>query len=327
MNKKTLILTVVFTLFLSSIAGAEINQNAGTLGSQFLEFGVGARAIGMGEVFVGIADDISALYWNPGALCRLPGKQLTVSHMMMYQGINYEFGAFGMPIGDNMAVAFGASGVIINDLEARTADTDNPDDLFGAMDVAGLGAFSMKLGPLGVGASVKYLYQSIGSGQTDVGRDGDYLGTGLAVDLGVHYASDSIENGKGILAGVSIQNLGQGIVYNGPDGFTGVTNALPLIIKAGFGYKDIENNITIGADINIPSDNDINLHFGGEYLVSKMFAVRLGFKTTTINDLDFLSGFSAGAGFNFEKILVDYAWVPYGPLGLFTHRFSVTAKF
>ena len=29
---------------------------------------VGTRAAGMGGAFVGVADDASAIYWNPGAL-------------------------------------------------------------------------------------------------------------------------------------------------------------------------------------------------------------------------------------------------------------------
>jgi hypothetical protein len=55
-----------FLLFLPAVAGAQ------TFG------GIGSRAEGMGGAFVAVADDASAVYWNPagiatGATFRSPG--------------------------------------------------------------------------------------------------------------------------------------------------------------------------------------------------------------------------------------------------------------
>ncbi len=320
MNKKILILITGISLLFPRSVSAGTSADVGTTGAQFLKYGVGARAIGMGGVFCGIADDINALYWNPAGLCRMNGMQLTGSHMMLFQGINYEFGAAGLPIGENMAVAAGASYVSIGDLEARTSDSDDSIK-FNASDLAAIGAFSMRMGMFGFGASVKYLYQNVGGG---VLSGGDYLADGFAFDAGVHFATEGVEFGKGILAGAVVQNLGSGYNFTGPDDFTGVNNPLPLNIKAGIAYKDVENKLTVGGDVNIPVDNNMNFHFGGEYFLSKIMILRAGFKTTTIIDLGFFSGLSLGAGFNFEKVRIDYAWVPYGVLGFFTHRFSFT---
>src|SRR5258708_8986939 len=41
--------------------------------------GLGARATGMGGAFVGVADDWTAIYWNPAGLARLKGKEVGAS--------------------------------------------------------------------------------------------------------------------------------------------------------------------------------------------------------------------------------------------------------
>ena len=40
-------------------------QRAGISTAQFLKIGVGGRATAMGDAFVAVANDVSALYWNP----------------------------------------------------------------------------------------------------------------------------------------------------------------------------------------------------------------------------------------------------------------------
>jgi hypothetical protein len=51
----------------SSLGG----QRAGTSSGTFLRIGVGARAVAMGETFVAVANDPSAIYWNPAGLASL----------------------------------------------------------------------------------------------------------------------------------------------------------------------------------------------------------------------------------------------------------------
>lgn len=44
-----------------------------------LAMGIGARAVAMAGAFVAVADDASALFWNPAGLTRLGGSQLFLS--------------------------------------------------------------------------------------------------------------------------------------------------------------------------------------------------------------------------------------------------------
>lgn len=55
-------------------------QRAGISTMQFLKIGVGGRAVGLGETFVAIANDASALYWNPAGIVQFNEQQAIFSH-------------------------------------------------------------------------------------------------------------------------------------------------------------------------------------------------------------------------------------------------------
>ena len=56
------------------------SQRVGTSGGNFLKIGIGARAVGMGEAFVAVANDPSAIYWNSAGVASLIRSELAVSH-------------------------------------------------------------------------------------------------------------------------------------------------------------------------------------------------------------------------------------------------------
>ncbi|MBE2219783.1 MAG: UPF0164 family protein, partial [Ignavibacteria bacterium] len=67
------------------------NQRAGTSSLQFLKIGVGGRATGMGETFVAVSNDITALYWNPAGLMQFEENGVHFSHNEWLVDLNHEF--------------------------------------------------------------------------------------------------------------------------------------------------------------------------------------------------------------------------------------------
>ena len=67
-------------------------------GAIFLLIAPGARAGGMGEAQVAVADDAYASYWNPAGLGFLDGTELAMMHVNWLPGLAddlyYEFLAF-----------------------------------------------------------------------------------------------------------------------------------------------------------------------------------------------------------------------------------------
>src|SRR5258705_994367 len=83
-------LAVVFPVRAAHAQLALGEQRIGTTSGQFLKIGVGARAVGLGESFVAVANDPSAIYWNPAGLASLQRQEIELSHVGWPGDINYE---------------------------------------------------------------------------------------------------------------------------------------------------------------------------------------------------------------------------------------------
>jgi len=66
------------------------SQREGTSSATFLRIGLGARAQGMGGTFVAVADDPSAIYWNPAGLASLQSREVQASHVDWPAEVNFD---------------------------------------------------------------------------------------------------------------------------------------------------------------------------------------------------------------------------------------------
>ena len=74
MKRKLLI--VFFILLFSFSINAQLDLN---LGPDWNFTGVGARVAGMGGAFIGVADDATAVSWNPAGLTQLDKPEASIA--------------------------------------------------------------------------------------------------------------------------------------------------------------------------------------------------------------------------------------------------------
>src|SRR5215831_20541361 len=87
----------LFTLLALSLA---VPAHATKYAGEFMKVPVGARAIGMGSAFVGVADDATAPYWNPAGLIYLPYKEVLPQHSEQFGNlINHDYLGAVFPLG------------------------------------------------------------------------------------------------------------------------------------------------------------------------------------------------------------------------------------
>ncbi len=96
MYQRVLNLTAV-VFYLTIIAAFSHAQTGGTAG-EFLRYGVGAKALAKGRIFTGIADDVSAIYWNPAGLAQLNQLYVGAMQSQLYFDTQYFFTGLATPL-------------------------------------------------------------------------------------------------------------------------------------------------------------------------------------------------------------------------------------
>ena len=294
---------------------AEIFEKVGTFDGQFLKIGVGARAAGMGNAFVAVADDASAVFWNAAGLARLDGQSTELmgnvatwpADMQFYQGA-LAFHIKGLP----GTVAVHARSMTMDEEPERTAFRPEGTGLF--FD-AGYSAFGLTYArsltdkfSLGVTANLVQLGLAELSEQT------------ITFDIGTLYDVGTL----GMKIGMVIQSIG------GQVEFIEKESRVPTVFRVGTSFEAIKNeqHALLGSfEFSHPPDNSERANVGVEYGFRDYLFARAGYNINY--DVE---GFAAGLGVHFPvstlstKANVDYAFTDWSDLGQ-VHRVSLRLRF
>lgn len=296
-------LAVIFIFALFAL-GFSQSQNSGTSAANFLKIGVGAKAAGLGEAFVAIADDATGAYWNSAGLANLNQSQVTFMHNEWLSDIRYEYLSYAAPYKDKGTFGVSLSYLSLGKFEGYDL-TGNPTADFSAYDWSALLAYGHKVTPqFSVGTGVKYLQQTL---------DDEKAGA-FAVDLGAMY------NIKYVNFGLSVRNLGSKMKFIKEE------YSLPLTIDFGASYRGFAN-LLLAADVEVSRDNSVRLKQGIEYSYHESVFLRMGYGyKTSGQDFQGASGLALGAGFLLRNYRFDYTYSPNADLGD-AHRLSFTLNF
>jgi len=301
------VLMLMMTAALASRALAFGSDEIGTTGFNFVKIGIGARPVAMWSAFTGLADDVSAIYWNPGGLAAVGERQATTTYLNYLAGIQSGFAGLLWPLDETNAVGVGLSYLTSGDIP-KLDEQGNDLGTFGSSALALAMAYGREVVPdVWAGVSLKGLYQTID----------DYSAHGVALDLGVLYRSRV----PGLTAGAAVLNLG-----TQTGAFIDEKDPLPTEIRIGGAYRPAPFAVGV-LDVAVPFDNDPSLRLGAEVLPHPLFTIRAGYNTLGSqlkvgSEKDVLGGMSFGMGATWQKMRVDYAYSPYVELGS-AHRVSL----
>ncbi|MGB8656817.1 MAG: PorV/PorQ family protein [Candidatus Zixiibacteriota bacterium] len=293
---------------------------------EFLSLGVGARALGMGGAFVGVADDATACFWNPSGLSLLDRKELSLMHAETFGSLlDQDFIAFAFPLAEdahNSAIAFsiqrlGGGGVKITDLENRGLDISDTNRVLllreeSHADYALFFSYSRQMRhQLFWGGNLKLIYRDVVSTSAfGIGADFSFLAKPYSF----------------LSVGVNLMDLTSSPLFYD----NGTTETINPTTKLGFSLnhqvQDFDLTLASDADIryegrksaaqfwmgNISADT----HYGAEVSYKRKLAGRIGFDQ---------GNFTAGAGLWIKQLSLDVAFLSHQELDN-TYRVSLLLK-
>jgi len=282
-------------------------QDGGT--QSVFSLGAGSRAIGLGRSFVSLADDASALYWNPAALSNVQSAEVSAMYMPLFGDFTdakYTYAGFVYPT--LRAGAFGAAFMHVG------------------TNFDGYDAASRPLGEQGYSESqilVSYAFEAHSKwllGRMAMGVTGKvsritldpYSSTAPGMDLGFRLIPDFAQS---FSLGLNVQDM------------MGAEHRLDVdaertdrTILAGLGYTahfDGGAALRLLVQADLPERADNRFHAGAEFAFARYLALRAGY-----DDGDF----AFGLGVSLSRFAFDYAMMSRETAGS-SHPVSFTVQF
>lgn len=237
------------------------NAQPATSAVSFLLIAPNSRAGGMGETGAALADDATALFWNPGGLAFQQGQEVSITHTPWLPAfhlsdlyIDYLVYRRPMPqLNGNIA----ASITYLNEGQfTRTLNDPTPLETWNAYEFAVTLGYSTQLSDeLGLGINGRFIHSQLAPFGT-AEEQGTGTASGFSFDVGMLYKPKTLiipftglDIGDHFTAGFNLTNLGPSISYID----RAQADPLPTSLRLGLGYKifdDQFNKLTYVVDVS-----------------------------------------------------------------------------
>lgn len=324
-------------------SGAEISR-VGTRGANFLEIGVGARAMALGGTGATLSNNLSSLYWNTATIVDAPGPALGFSTSDLYggSGLSHTFAGLVIPVGDGAlgaSVSYFTSGEMERTTETYPAGND---PTFGAVIEWSGTALALHYARritdrLAVGVAAKYVEEgidlasaeyfgfdvaaifdvglyglTIGAAITNVGTEGNFDGGAVSAIVPEEREVFPTAGEQSVLFDTNNMQLPTALTFSVRTSLVGPAEAIL--------QPNPNHDIHIYGQVYDAIDTAIQGSFGIEYGFRDLFFVRGGKRFINENQgpWDFSDGLSGGLGVRLpvldRNIAFDYAYVGMGLL-------------
>lgn len=296
-------------LILASVPAFSQEGSAG-LQNPLQELGAGARALSLGSAYVAMADDPSAVFWNPAGLEFIPRVSLSLFHTQLgISGLSYDFIGFAYPTLQFGTIGVGYSRIGVDNIPVSDVFGQIVDENF-TFDYSEIYiSYAKKIfWGLTPGFTFKVHRQSFSFN----GQDNSAFG----LDGGLLYRPHAEE---GLLSNLSVGFHFQNLIK--PEiNFSANSDTLPKKLSLGVmkGFPvGLAGKLNLLFSFDQVTGEGGSIHTGAEYSFRNRGTIRVGY------DRDVPS---FGAGIRYKFVNIDYAFgsTPADAGFSAQHRFSLT---
>lgn len=256
MKRTVSILAVALLFLMPAITHAQVAITA----VPFLQIEPDSRGAGMGNTGVAMADNASALFWNPAGLAFQKGNnQASITHSNWLANFNVSDLFYDYVVGKYYVEGIGTFGAHLTylNLGEQVETRENgpePISRFQSYEVALGASYGYEVSKnFAVGTSLRLIYSSLASG-TSISAQKVNPGSSVGVDLSFLYKTDPFAIGgrdARFSFGTNLSNIGPGIQYTD----NAQKDPLPTLLRFGWSFDlDLDdegiNRITIANDIS-----------------------------------------------------------------------------
>jgi hypothetical protein len=276
MKKKTML--TMAALLMGLFVTIHAQENGGYAGS-YLQISLNPRATGMGNAYTAVSDDISSVFFNPGASAQV--QRITMGGA--YRNMSYQRSlqqlAVLFPVRGEAVIGFSAEMASMGDVIGRnnrgepTGTLDNTDAVFSIIFSRRFSRFFT------TGGDVRYYYKKLAT--TKANSAGFDVGGMLHLKPGAGLAEGSPINLLRI--GAVIRNISAKYPWNTGDywstqGGLGTmhTDDVPVLVKVGTSALVLKSKLLVAVDGEVDAKRGSRLYAGAEYRLVDQAALRAG---------------------------------------------------
>jgi hypothetical protein len=268
----------------------------------FTDLGAGARATALEGVFVSVADDAWAVFYNPAGMDQVPGGQVQFMYYRPFSevdGLNYA-GFAGTKSFSGAGFALGTVGLGVRYFKASGIEEAGGSGLTGstfsdyemALHFAWAKGFG---GSLATGRPPTYYFGL--SAKVISTKIYEYSDGGFGLDLGF-----LLKPANRLNVGFAVENVVSPQITLLEHG-----DSYPVRGRAGLAY-DVGGYGTAAAEIRVDDDSDYEFAVAGEARPVKVLAFRGGYEAV-------YGTWAVGTGVRVNPILADFSYRPHRELG------------
>jgi len=316
-SKKLLVWLIGIAGILAAIPAAAQDEGSGGTESN-LSAGYGARAMSLGSAFTAVADDPTAVFWNPAGLEFIAQQSATFFHTTLWEGTTYDFLGYTYPTISFGSFGFGIGRIAVDEipqLDAQGLSVNG--NTFSNSEYHVYFSYAKRLlEDITPGITVRIVRRGW-SGLVYQDNPSDF---GIGIDLGTMfrpewYGSVWLQDWS---FGLKLHNFISPQLNEGTD-----IDDFPLNIRLGAAKKvrmiggDYFNVLL---DFDFSTRRNFKIHSGVEYRYQEMADLRLGFSN---------QGWTFGAGVTYNMFRLDYSLGlnDYSEFLPAVHRISISVNF